>query len=314
MATAAQFSSDNTTSAATLQPQKKTDEVPKIKAKDVAQYGVATIDKNASVYQAIALMVKKNVTGLPVVDESGLLGIITEKDALKLLYDTEFIAGCVGDYMTTNIVTFDEEDDIAEICRCLIDNNFRRVPILHEGKLAAILSRADLIKANKDKFRPPSKRDRANARPNSMVAKDVMKYGLLTVKKTTYIYEAMGLLARKNVTGLPVVDDRMNLIGVISEKDMLKLLDNSNAKSGIVQDYMTRNVISFDWDASLFEICQCLINNNFRRVPILDCGKLIGIITRSDIMAYIMKNHERFFAQKPKNESFCYTEFVRPGK
>jgi CBS domain-containing protein len=301
MATANQFNADNSTAAATLQSQPQPQELPKMKAKDVAQYGVATIDKNASVYQAIALMVKKNVTGLPVVDGSTLLGIITEKDALKLLYDTEFIAGCVGDYMTTGLVTFDEEDDLGDICQCLIKNHFRRVPILHEGKLAAILSRADLIRANKDKFRPRSQRDSTRSRASTMVAKDVMKYGLLTVKKTTYIYEAMGILAKKNITGLPVVDERMNLIGIISEKDMLKLLYNPSAKFGIVQDYMTRDVISFEWDTSLFEICQCLINNNFRRVPILDQNKLIGLISRTDIMAYIMKNHERFFEQKPKS-------------
>jgi len=294
MTPANQFNADNSTATATLQPQPQ--EATHIKAKDVAQYDVATIDKNASVYQAISLMVKKNITGLPVVDGSTLLGIITEKDALKLLYDTEFIAGCVGDYMTTNLVTFDEEDDIADICQCLTTNHFRRVPIMREGKLAAILSRADLIRANKDKFKPRSQRNR----PSSMVAKDVMKYGLLTVKKPTYIYEAMGILARKNITGLPVVDDRLNLIGIISEKDILKLLYNPSAKSGIVQDYMTKDVTSFEWDTSLFELCQCLINNNFRRVPILDQGKLIGLISRTDIMAYIMKNHERFFEQKPK--------------
>jgi len=299
MPTADQFGAANTAATATLQPQAQaqTEDVSNIKAKEVAQYIVATIDKNASVYQAIALMVKKNVTGLPVVDGTTLLGLITEKDALKLLYDTEFIAGCVGDYMTSNIVTFDEQDNLGDICQCLIKNHFRRVPIMRDGKLAAILSRADLIRANKDKFKPRAQR----TRPSSMVAKDVMKYGLLTVKKSTYIYEAMGLLARKNITGLPVVDDRLNLIGIISEKDMLKQLYNPNAKAGIVQDYMTRDVVSFEWDTSLFEICKCLINNNFRRVPILDCGKLIVLISRTDIMAYIMKNHERFFSQKPKS-------------
>ncbi|MFH1369703.1 MAG: CBS domain-containing protein [Planctomycetota bacterium] len=297
MATTGPFSADNSATTATIQPP--SGQISK--AKDIAQYGVATIDKNSSVYQAIALMVKKNVTGLPVVDASGLVGIISEKDVLKLLYETEFVEGCVGDYMTADIFTFDEEDDLADICRCLIEKNFRRVPVLRQGRLAGIISRADLIKANKDKFRPAGARDVSPAGPNLALAKHVMHCGLLTVRTSTPVYEAMDILATRNITGLPVVDDFLNLIGIVSEKDVLMLLYNLDAKPGLVQDYMTTNVVSFEQGSSLFEICDCLINNNFRRVTILDKGKLVGIISRTDIMAYIMKNRSRFFSQKLKS-------------
>ena len=265
------------------------------------QYGVATIDKKTSVYQAIALMVKKNVTSLPVIDESGLAGLISEKDVLKLLYSTEFVEGCVGDYMATKIVTFDEDDALVDVCRCLMQNSFRRVPVMRQGRLAGIISRADLIKANKDKFRPHTHQDDSVHCPVAVFAKDVMNSGLLTVRTSTPIYEAMEILATKNVTGLPVVDEYMNLLGVVSEKDILKLLYDPSTKPGLVEEYMTAGVIGFDQGASLFEVCDCLINNNFRRVPILNHGKLVGIISRTDIMTYIMKNRSRFFSQKPKN-------------
>jgi len=296
MAPTEYFADDNSNATATLQcGQEKT------KAKDVMQYGVATIDKKTSVYQAIALMVKKGVTGLPVVDESGLVGLISEKDVLKLLYHTEFVEGCVRDYMTTKIFTFDEEDALVDVCRCLMQNSFRRVPVMRQGRLAGIISRADLIRANKDKFRPRVQQDESASCPDMVVAKDVMKSGLLTVRTSTPVYEAMEILATKNVTGLPVVDEYMNMLGIISEKDMLKLLYDPNAKPGLVEEYMTAGVIGFEQSTSLFDICDCLINNSFRRVPILDGGKLVGIISRTDIMAYIMKNHSRFFSQKPKD-------------
>lgn len=270
----------------------------KTKAKDVAQYGVLTIPEDSSVYQAIALMVRKDVSGLPVVGESGLVGIISEKDVLKLLYDTEFVAGSVADYMTEDVITFDEEDDLTKICDCLINNSFRRVPILHEGKLAAIITRADLIRANRHKFRPRTIRHNSTAGPNVLMAKDVMKCGLLTIKRYSHVYEAMEIITKRNITGLPVVDDHLNLIGIISEKDMLKLLYDPNAKPGFVRDFMTEDVVGFEANDCLFEICHCLINNNFRRVPILDCGKLVGIISRTDIMQYILKNRTHFFRQK----------------
>jgi len=294
MATKVPFDNDYSAGAATIAPSLG----EKTKAKDIAQYGVATIDKSASVYQAIALMIKKSVSGLPVTDETGLVGIISEKDVLELLCNPKFIAGRVGDYMSTSVYAFDENDELSDICRCLIENNFRRVPVLHEGKLAAIITRADLIKVNKDKFKPRGAKNKSSADSKSVVAKDVMKCGLLTVSESTTVYEAMEILATKNVTGLPVVDEFMKLVGMVSEKDILKLLYNDNAKPGMVKDYMTSKVTGFDRNTPLTEICQCLIDNNFRRVPILDKGKLVGIISRTDIMAYIMLNRSRFFSQK----------------
>jgi len=115
------------------------------KARHIAKCGVLTVRRERSVYEAVAMMVKNHVSGLPVVDDSGIVGIISEKDVLRLLYDIEFLQGTVEDYMTTDVVTFDEDDNLADICDCLAENNFRRVPILHEGQLAGIVSRADVI-------------------------------------------------------------------------------------------------------------------------------------------------------------------------
>ena len=297
MTTTGPFSADNSTTTATIQPSSG----EKTRAKDIAQYKIITVDKNASVYDAIYLMVANDITGLPVVDGPSVVGVISEKDVLKLLYDIEFLAGSVGDFMTADVLTFDEEDDIVDICQCLINNNFRRVPILREGKLVAIITRADLIRVNKYKFRPAIPHDTSTTHPHFLLAKHVMTPGLLTVRRHTPVYMAMEIIATGNVTGLPIIDDSLKLVGIVSEKDLLKTLYNPNAKPGMVQDYMTRDIVSFDFDDSLFEVCHCLINNNFRRVPILEKGKITGIISRRDIITYIMENRTHFFSQKPKN-------------
>jgi CBS domain-containing protein len=52
---------------------------------------------------------------------------------------------------------------------------------------------------------------------------------------------------------------------------------------------MTDDVISFSEDTPLYDICECLINNGFRRIPILRDGKIAGIISRSDIIKFILK-------------------------
>ncbi len=260
------------------------------KAKDIMKYGVITVKKDMSAYEAIGILLENNISGLPVVDDTDLVGIISEKDLLKLVHDTEFLPNSVGDYMTDDVISFDKEDSLDNISECLMKNHFRRVPILHQGKLTGIISRADLINVYKHKFRPQGLAEKSTKHKDRPLAKDIMKCGLLTIKRQTPIYEAMETIATRNITGLPVVDDYMNLVGIISEKDMLKLLYDPKAKLGKVEDFMTEDVVSFNRDDSLFDICDCLINNNFRRVPILNQGRLVGIISRVDLILYILKN------------------------
>ena len=120
-------------------------------------------------------------------------------------------------------------------------------------------------------------------------AKEIMKTGVITVKKETGIYETIRILMVNNITGLPVVNDDMTLAGIISEKDVLRLLYNIEDKPGNVENFMTKDVITFDQEDSLIDIAESLIKNDFRRVPILKEGKLIGILSRKDIIAYILK-------------------------
>jgi len=124
-------------------------------------------------------------------------------------------------------------------------------------------------------------------------AKDIMQTSLITVKQDTPVIEAINILGQNKITGLPVVDDDMNLVGLVSEKDVLSIAyhvladvvgNAMDAKK--IGDIMTKDVVSFSPDDNLADICQCFMNKPFRRVPILDNGKLVGIISRKDIITH----------------------------
>jgi CBS domain-containing protein len=119
--------------------------------------------------------------------------------------------------------------------------------------------------------------------------KEIMKTEVITVKRETDTYEAIRILVENNITGLPVVNDDMTVAGIISEKDVLRLLYDMEDKPGNVEDFMTKDVISFDQEESLIDITEHLIKHDFRRVPILEEGKLVGILSRKDVIACILK-------------------------
>ena len=120
-------------------------------------------------------------------------------------------------------------------------------------------------------------------------ARTIMKTNVISIGKDTEIYEAIRIIAESNITGLPVVNGDQTIAGIITEKDMLRLLYDSGDLPGTVEGFMTREVVCFDQEDSLLDIVECFVHNHFRRVPILDEGKLVGIISRKDVIAYILE-------------------------
>ena len=121
-------------------------------------------------------------------------------------------------------------------------------------------------------------------------AKDIMTENMISVKADTPIYEAVELIVKHGISGMPVVKNDMTLEGILSEKDVIVLFygkeDNENKT---VSDYMTQPAVHFDKEESLLDICDFLTKNIFRRVPITSNEKLVGIISISDILDYILE-------------------------
>ena len=118
------------------------DEIRKIMTREVV-----SVHEDTPVQRVVDLLVEHDITGVPVVDaEDRLVGIVTEKDLMGLLNEPGKSAGTAADFMTRDVVCFDEEDDVISVCECLVKSHFRRVPIISNGKLVGIISRRDLVK------------------------------------------------------------------------------------------------------------------------------------------------------------------------
>jgi CBS domain-containing protein len=122
-------------------------------------------------------------------------------------------------------------------------------------------------------------------------AKDIMTTDVIWVKKQTPIYEAGGLLIKNQITGMPVVEDDMTLTGVITEKDLLRLYyADEDEKNETVASFMTRPAVSYRENESLQSICDFMMLNYFRRVPVISIkGKVVGIVSRPDVLNYILQ-------------------------
>jgi len=120
-------------------------------------------------------------------------------------------------------------------------------------------------------------------------AKDIMTENIISVREDTPIYEAVEIIVKHGISGMPVVKDDMALVGIVSEKDLIKLFYAKEGENNRVRDFMTQPAVHFDVDESLLDVCDFLMKNIFRRVPITSKDKLAGIISIKDVLGYILE-------------------------
>lgn len=152
-----------------------------MKSSDVMSRELVWIDESASVWDAFMLMRKHNVSGLPVRNEQGeLAGIITEGDVLrdvKSLHLPEHMKALesllsswrqsryednvwkqssrpVRDVMSSPVITVDEETNVGDVARIMLEERINRIPVVRDGKVSGMISRSDILRALVDRRNP----------------------------------------------------------------------------------------------------------------------------------------------------------------
>jgi len=115
-------------------------------------------------------------------------------------------------------------------------------------------------------------------------ARDVMTTDIITVTQDVKLTKAMKLLIDNRISGLPVLAEDGKLIGIITEHDIVNFAFSGEADNTTVKQAMTREVFTFAPDVNLYNIINCFASNRVRRVPIVYDGKVVGIVSRRDIL------------------------------
>ena len=120
--------------------------------------------------------------------------------------------------------------------------------------------------------------------------KDIMTKGAICVRKDTPIFEAIQIMVNNGITGVPVVEEDMALVGVLSEQNVLRLFHtHKQERDRTAGEFMTQPAVYFEENESLLDICFRLRDSSIRRVPVTSDGKVTGIISRADILKCILQ-------------------------
>lgn len=142
-----------------------------------------------------------------------------------------------------------------------------------------------------------------------MRARDVMSVNLITVSPDEPVRKAVALMLEHRISGLPVVDNKGALVGLLTENDLvlgtssglpvhLQLLEDlleareptrsftqiHEIGNKLIRDLMVEDLVTAGPDTPVGELIALLVKNDFKRIPIVSRGKLEGIVTRADIV------------------------------
>lgn len=123
--------------------------------------------------------------------------------------------------------------------------------------------------------------------------RDYMATGLVTLTPHMEVIHAMETLLAKRISGAPVIGATGELAGVLSKKDCLRAALNASYHQewgGAVSDYMTSRVETLDADLDIVEAAERFLASHYRRFPVLQEGRLVGQISRADLLRALVEN------------------------
>jgi CBS domain-containing protein len=203
-----------------------------------------------------------------------------------------------GDIMTiakSPVVTMAPTTPIYEAIQVMVKAGFRRMPIVNSGtkRLRGIITATDIVNylGGGEKFQIIQRKYVGNFfKATNEPIKSVMTQKVFSILTTAKISDAIELMKRHNVGGLPVVDEENRVWAIVTERDVIFLFSGkiSDVK---VADAMSKKVVAAKPNTSIFEGEKTMVQHGFRRLPIVQNEKLMGIVTVMDILRFFGSSH-----------------------
>lgn len=136
-----------------------------------------------------------------------------------------------------------------------------------------------------------------------MQARDIMTRSVLTVRTSSPVHQAAGLMTEHGITSLPVLDENDRVVGIVSEADLIRARMPHDPRSRLsqlpreqpdparwVNEVMSGAVICVGSGADTADLAALMLDNNVRAVPIVDGAQLVGIVSRRDLLRTLLRD------------------------
>ena len=145
-----------------------------------------------------------------------------------------------------------------------------------------------------------------NSNNESILISQLLTRDVISISENKTIYKAIKLLGKNNIGALPVLNNNMQLCGIISERDIIKNMSNNTSvdfKKSFVNSIMTSVVITINRNIKSEDIMDIMSKNKIRHIPIVENKLLIGIVSIGDVLKRLL---EKFNLENQRLKSWLY--------
>ena len=215
-------------------PKWKRRTIDKISIRRVMTPNPVTITPFREVREAVELMIKNNISSIPVIDGEEVVGIVTKSDLMDFYRQKYTGKWKVSQLMTSEVITVNENHSIGHVIGIMEDQKIGKVIVVRDNEPVGIITSSNISFANVEDpetgvsvekiafLRNIDGQEKRNVREVSMVtAGDLMTNHLIKIEQNEDAASAADMMAKKEISGIPVVSDN-ELVGIITKTDIIR--------------------------------------------------------------------------------------------
>jgi len=274
-----------------------------LRARDIMTTRVVTVGPDDTLDVAVHKMTELRFSALPVIDRRfRLVGMISLLDVLRHREDGGDDSTRVSAVMNPDVLSVSPRTSLSLLAHRLRSyGELRVMPVVDGAALVGVVTRSDLLRVRSrpgalgrlvQRFRgdddvavPPPARRKAAAHPGTAQVRDAMTTEVVTARATDQIDDVATRLVERRHRSLPVIDEQRRLVGLVSEADLLGKEPLSGRTNGrTVGSVMTKDVITLSPEDSISSARLLIAEHGLRMVPVVDGGRVVGVLSRSDLV------------------------------
>ncbi len=252
-----------------------------------------SINHDVNLQEILDFMIENKTKHFVLLKENKPVGIITERDILFLYSKHANLNLKAIDFANKQLITTKPNRKINYVLGLMLNHKIRRVILVdnENNYIGSILQEKVIYEFEQDIFKTHTK------------AKDLIKNGFKAffVQKESTIQNAINIMSEKNI-GSILIFDVNELVGILTESDVISLAQKHIDTNLNIQEFMHRNIISFDSEDLLFNVVNTMKLEDIRRAVIFDKNENdYFVITSKDILNNIKGNYNIFLESKLKD-------------
>ena len=252
-----------------------------------------SIDFDVTLQEILDSMIKNKTKHFVLLKDNKPVGIITERDVLFLYSKHADLNLKAMSFANKSIITSKPNRKINYLLGLMLNHKIRRVVLVDDNHnyLGSILQEKLIYEFEQDIFKTHTK------------AKELIKHGFKAffVQKESDIQNAIDIMSEKNI-GSILIFDKQELVGILTESDVISLAQKHIDTNLNIQNFMHRNIINFDSEELLFNVVEKMKIEDIRRAVIFDkTENEYFVITSKDILNNIKGNYNIFLESKLKD-------------